>query len=71
MSADLHRQDVLAATNGNFCRPYLLRKRDVNNQYRYSREAAIESAKADLLGRRAFMFEKPEDTKVNSGGYRV
>lgn len=52
-------------------RPYLLRKRDVNNQYRYSREAAIESAKADLLGRRAFMFEKPEDTKVNSGGYRV
>ena len=52
-------------------RPYLLRKRDVKNHYRYSREAAIESAKADLLGRRAFMFEKPQDLKVNSGGYRV
>lgn len=52
-------------------RPYLLRKRDRDNQYLYSREAAIESAKADLLGRRAFMFEKPVDLKVNSGGYRV
>lgn len=52
-------------------RPYLLRKRDRDNQYLYSREAAIDSAKADLLGRRAFMFEKPVDLKVNSGGYRV
>lgn len=52
-------------------RPYLLRKRDTSNLYRYSREAAIESAKADLLGRRAFVFEKPQDITINSGGYRV
>lgn len=52
-------------------RPYLLRKRTSDKQYQYSRDAAIESAKADLLGRREFMFEKPQNVKINSGGYRV
>lgn len=52
-------------------RPYLLRKRTSDKQYQYSRDAAIESAKADLLGRRDFMFEKPDNVKINSGGYRV
>ncbi|KAJ9104494.1 hypothetical protein QFC21_001990 [Naganishia friedmannii] len=52
-------------------RPYLLRKRTSDKQYQYSRDAAIESAKADLLGRREFMFEKPHNVKINSGGYRV
>jgi hypothetical protein len=52
-------------------RPYLLRKPDRDNQYLYSIEAAIESAKSDLLGRREFQFQKPVDLKVNSGGYRV
>lgn len=52
-------------------RPYLLRKPENGSQYAYSHEAAIESAKADLIGRRAFIFEKPVDLKVNSGGYRV
>lgn len=52
-------------------RPYLLRKPDRDNQYLYSIEAAIESAKSDLLARREFQFQKPVDLKVNSGGYRV
>jgi hypothetical protein len=73
----LHRQVLLhpiwtaeAYLSGN-CRPYLLRKRTSDKQYQYSRDAAIESAKADLLGRRDFMFEKPDNVKINSGGYRV
>ncbi len=52
-------------------RPYLLRRRDQSNQYTYSREAAIDSARADLIARRNFLFEKPVDLKISSGGYRV
>jgi hypothetical protein len=51
-------------------RPYLLRRKPQDGRYAYSRNAAIESATADLLGRRAFVMEKG-DLIVNSGGYRV
>lgn len=51
-------------------RPYLLRRKPQDGRYAYSKNAAIESATADLLSRRAFMMEKGNLT-VNSGGYRV
>nr|ODN91630.1 nuclear protein [Cryptococcus depauperatus CBS 7855] len=51
-------------------RPYLLRRKPQDSRYGYSKTAAIESAKADLLSRRAFMLEKG-NLVVNSGGYRV
>lgn len=51
-------------------RPYLLRRKPQDGRYAYSRNAAIESARADLLSRRAFMLEKG-DLIINSGGYRV
>jgi hypothetical protein len=51
-------------------RPYLLRRKPQDGRYAYSRNAAIESATADLLSRRAFMMEKG-DLIINSGGYRV
>ena len=50
--------------------PYLLRRKPQDSRYAYSRNAAIESATADLWGRRAFVMEKG-DLIVNSGGYRV
>lgn len=51
-------------------RPYLLRRKPQDSRYAYSKTAAIESAKADLLCRRAFVMEKG-NLVVNSGGYRV
>jgi len=51
-------------------RPYLLRRKPQDGRYSYSKNAAIESATADLLSRRAFVMEKGNLT-VNSGGYRV
>lgn len=51
-------------------RPYLLRRKPQDGRYEYSRNAAIESATADLLSRRAFIMEKG-DLIINSGGYRV
>ncbi|WOO82220.1 putative transcriptional regulatory protein [Vanrija pseudolonga] len=51
-------------------RPYLLRRKPQDGRYAYSRNAAIESATADLLSRRDFMMEKG-DLVINSGGYRV
>lgn len=51
-------------------RPYLLRRKPQDGRYEYSRDAAIESATADLLSRRAFIMEKG-DLIINSGGYRV
>ncbi|EIW71357.1 hypothetical protein TREMEDRAFT_20778, partial [Tremella mesenterica DSM 1558] len=51
-------------------RPYLLRRKDQDGRYTYSKTAAIESATADLLSRRAFTLEKG-NVVVNSGGYRV
>ncbi|WWC92847.1 uncharacterized protein L201_007808 [Kwoniella dendrophila CBS 6074] len=51
-------------------RPYLLRRKPQDSRYAYSKNAAIESAKADLLSRRSFVMEKG-NLIVNSGGYRV
>ncbi|WVQ78937.1 hypothetical protein IAT38_001029 [Cryptococcus sp. DSM 104549] len=51
-------------------RPYLLRRKPQDGRYAYSKAAAIESATADLLQRRAFVMEKG-NLVVNSGGYRV
>ncbi|WWD20339.1 hypothetical protein CI109_104815 [Kwoniella shandongensis] len=51
-------------------RPYLLRRKPQDSRYSYSKNAAIESARADLLSRRAFVMEKG-NLIVNSGGYRV
>ncbi|KAK4684332.1 hypothetical protein P7C73_g5850, partial [Tremellales sp. Uapishka_1] len=51
-------------------RPYLLRRKPQDGRYAYSRNAAIESATADLLSRREFVMAKG-DLIVNSGGYRV
>ncbi|WWC73652.1 uncharacterized protein I206_107624 [Kwoniella pini CBS 10737] len=51
-------------------RPYLLRRKPQDGRYSYSKSAAIESARADLLGRRSFVMEKG-NLIVNSGGYRV
>ncbi|WVR08046.1 hypothetical protein IAU60_005091 [Kwoniella sp. DSM 27419] len=51
-------------------RPYLLRRKPQDSRYAYSKNAAIESARADLLSRRSFVMEKG-NLIVNSGGYRV
>ena len=51
-------------------RPYLLRRKPQDGRYTYSKKAAIESATADLLNRRAFVMAKG-NLVVNSGGYRV
>ncbi|WVF68076.1 hypothetical protein IAT40_002839 [Kwoniella sp. CBS 6097] len=51
-------------------RPYLLRRKPQDSRYGYSKNAAIESARADLLSRRSFVMEKG-NLIVNSGGYRV
>jgi hypothetical protein len=51
-------------------RPYLLRRKPQDGRYSYSKNAAIESATADLLSRRSFVMEKG-NLIVNSGGYRV
>ncbi|ORX37686.1 hypothetical protein BD324DRAFT_391775 [Kockovaella imperatae] len=51
-------------------RPYLLRRKPQDGRYAYSKTAAIESATADLLNRRAFVMGKG-NLVVNSGGYRV
>ncbi|KAL7425182.1 hypothetical protein Q5752_000870 [Cryptotrichosporon argae] len=51
-------------------RPYLLRRKPQDERYAYSKIAAIESAKADLLNRRAFNMKKGH-LVINSGGYRV
>jgi hypothetical protein len=51
-------------------RPYLLRRKPQDSRYAYSKDAAIESATADLLSRRSFIMEKG-NLIVNSGGYRV
>jgi hypothetical protein len=39
-------------------RPFILKKRDAS-AYDYSRRAAIEAARADLIGRRDFQLNKP------------
>ena len=39
-------------------RPFILRRRD-STTYDYSRRAAIEAARADLIGRRDFQLNKP------------
>ncbi|ODN74484.1 hypothetical protein L202_06868 [Cryptococcus amylolentus CBS 6039] len=51
-------------------RPYLLRRKPQDSRYSYSKTAAIESARADLMSRREFVMEKGK-LIVNSGGYRV
>ena len=51
-------------------RPYLLRRRPQDGRYAYSKTAAIESATADLLNRRAFVLAEGH-LVINSGGYRV
>ncbi|WVQ75554.1 hypothetical protein IAR50_005181 [Cryptococcus sp. DSM 104548] len=51
-------------------RPYLLRRKPQDSRYAYSKTAAIESARADLMSRREFVMEKGK-LIVNSGGYRV
>ncbi|CDZ97052.1 Transcription factor domain, fungi [Phaffia rhodozyma] len=52
-------------------RPYILRKRD-SSQYEYSRKAAIEAARADLIGRRDFQLNKPSHLgKLPVGAYWV
>jgi hypothetical protein len=48
----------------------LLRRKPQDGRYGYSKDAAIESATADLLSRRSFIMEKG-NLIVNSGGYRV
>ena len=50
-------------------RPYLLRRKSQDGRYAYSKKAAIDSATADLLSRRAFVMEK--GNLLTSGGYRV
>ena len=65
-----HSQQVSETKSNPDIRPYLLRRKPQDGRYSYSKNAAIESATADLLSRRAFVMEKGNLT-VNSGGYRV
>ncbi|CAD6577076.1 MAG: hypothetical protein TREMPRED_001854 [Tremellales sp. Tagirdzhanova-0007] len=51
-------------------RPYLLRRKPHDGRYSYSKDAAIESATADLLSRRDFVMAKGHII-LASGGYRV
>lgn len=52
-------------------RPYMLNKRGCS-QYDHSRKAAIEAARADLIGRRDFQLNKPSHLgKLPIGAYWV
>lgn len=52
-----------------YIRPYLLRRGMNESHFVYSQSAVIDSAKADLLARRAFVVEN--GTTTSSGGYRL
>ncbi|KAL7415858.1 hypothetical protein BDY24DRAFT_380316 [Mrakia frigida] len=48
-------------------RPYMLKKRD-SQIYAYSRKAAVEAARADLIGRRDFLLNRPKGLGLLSTG---